>query len=357
MKKAQVSLQFHWIFIIIAGTLILGFFIGIALKQKSISDRKLASELLEEFNLIFSGAGATEETSMAIDIPNTEIEFSCTAGVSRYSINKISKEIPYDAIFAPDLIKGKSIVTWTLPWKMPFNVQNFLMVIPVSARYIIIYEDEAKIVINEDNERAQDVFGDMPDTITKEIHHINGLSSIRYKNNYHTRFVFLDIDDNDIELPSDFKRIDDGAVSAVKITSTYAQFYEKKGDIFDSDYPEDSVNLFSDRPHIFGAIFAGNDDIYRCNTDKAHSRLWYVAGIYRKRTIELKDKHDKINRKYTEGNPPAGLCTSAYYVIGEFNDLINWAKEGDFSKITLGAGILEYRNDIILKEAGCPLIY
>ncbi len=352
MKKAQVSLQFHWIFIIIAGAIILGFFIGIALKQKSISDRKLASELLEEFNLIFSGAGATEETSVGIDIPNTEIEFSCVAGVSRYSINKISKATPYDVIFAPDLVTGNSIVTWTLPWKMPFNVQNFLMVIPTSARYIIIYEDGAKIIIYEDEARAQDILEDMPDTITKEMHNINALDSIKFKNNYRTRFVFLDIDDEKIKLPSDFKKIDDEAVSAVKITSTYAQFYEKKEGVFVSGDP---VNLFSDRPHIFGAIFAGNAEIYKCNTDKAHSRLRYVAEVYRERTNEIKKKHEDIEIKYS-GRSIAGLCTNFLYVLDEFNDLVNGAIEQDFSKIISGAGALKERNEI-LQNAGCPLIY
>ncbi|MBW2993067.1 hypothetical protein KY317_00660 [Candidatus Woesearchaeota archaeon] len=342
MKKAQVSLQFHWIFIIIAGAIILGFFIGIALKQKSISDRKLASELLEEFNLIFSGAGATEETSVGVDIPNTEIEFSCIAGVSRYSINKISKESPYDIIFAPDLVKGRSIVTWTLPWRMPFRVQNFLMVIPTSVRYIIIYEDEAK---------ALEIFGDLPDSITKEMSHIDELSTTRYTNNYRTRFVFLDIDDNDIEPPSDFKKIDDEAVSAVKITSTDAQFYEKKEDKFVSG---DSVPIINDRPHIFGAIFAGNKDIYQCNTNKAHSRLWYVAGIYRERTEELKDKHMRIER--SGETPPVGICSSFFYIPTEFDKLINGARAGDLSEITSGARELKERNEI-LQNAGCPLIY
>lgn len=346
MRKSQVSVQFHWIFIVIAGAIILGFFIGIALKQKTISEKQLAGEVMEELNQIFAGAGASEETSIKIDIPDIEIEFSCKAGVSMYSIKDsgASKDTTYDIIFAPDLVKGESLVTWALPWKMPFNVQNFLMVTSPSVRYIFIYKNGVS------DELASAIMDAIPDTIAKEMYEESEIDDIADKDNYRVRFVFLQATP---KLPAAFADLKDEDVSAVEINqNSYVQFYKKDGEKFSPDGGLTDV-LIKD-PMMYGAIFAGDADMYNCNTEKAYTRLRYVAEIYKERVNVLKGKHEEIERTYPSG--VQGICISSFYHLDEFEGLISGAQSRDVNLIKSGAETIQTRNEI-LEGGGCPLIY
>ena len=52
-RKAQVSTQFNWIFILIVGGLILSMFVAFSSKQKSIAEVQIDARSLEGINTIF----------------------------------------------------------------------------------------------------------------------------------------------------------------------------------------------------------------------------------------------------------------------------------------------------------------
>jgi len=345
MKKSQISIQFHWIFILIAGIIILGFFIGIALRQKTVSEKRLALDIKEKFNEIFAGAGVSESTAIEIAVPKVEIEFSCIGNVSRYILKDegVSQDTVHDIIFAPDLVKSKStIITWAMPWKMPFNVQNFLMITSPDVRYIFVYSYGGQGI-------AMDLMNATPDTITKEMYHVNDIENIFDKKNSRVRFVFLQIRP---QMPADFKGVDDEVVSAVEIQpNRYVQFYKKEGNSFEmKSYPTDSFDIIEgDNVIVYAAIFAGDIEMYRCNMAKAYSRLSYVAGIYKERAQILKQKHIEIEGEYP-------VC-SFYYVPDGFDELINGAKTQNKIMITGGARKIRNTNEGLERTCACPVIY
>ena len=72
-KKTQLAMPFHWIFIIIAGALILLFFVSIIYKQKAVAEEKLSITLISAVEEILAGSGVgEEETQNVIDIPKTD---------------------------------------------------------------------------------------------------------------------------------------------------------------------------------------------------------------------------------------------------------------------------------------------
>lgn len=349
MKKSQISIQFHWIFIVIAGAVILGFFIGIALRQKAVAEKRLALDVREKLNEIFSGAGISEKTAIRVFVPDVEIEFSCIANVSQYSLKGtgVSKDIPYDLIFAPDLVRVKRgyIVTWTLPWKVPFNVQNFLMISSPDVRYVFVYDDGSRGL-------AMDIINATPDMITKEWYHKNDIESIVDKGDYRVRFVFVQTEP---VLPSGFVDLKDEIVSAVKINvnPAFVQFYEKEGDGFSSDYYTDhfDIKLTEDDPMMYAAIFASGIEMYRCNMAKAYSRLVYVAGIYKERVLWLKQDHEAVE-------PIEYPVCSMHYRIDGFDNLIEGAQKQNIDMITgeSAAGKIKSINEG-LERVLCPTIY
>ena len=56
-KKAQIQVTFNWVYILIAGAVILLFFIGIVVKQKAVSEENLATDVVRVMESIFTGAG------------------------------------------------------------------------------------------------------------------------------------------------------------------------------------------------------------------------------------------------------------------------------------------------------------
>ncbi len=346
MKKSQISIQFHWIFILVAGIIILGFFIGIALRQKTVSEKRLAIDVKEKFNEIFAGAGASESTAIEIFVPDIEIEFSCIGNVSRYVLKNgdVSQDTVHEIIFASDLVKSKStIITWAIPWNMPFNVQNFLMIASPEIRYIFVYGDGGQGI-------AMNLMNATPDKLTKEMYHVRDIEDIIYKKNSRVRFVFLQMRP---QMPSDFEDVKDEVVSAVEIQpNRYVQFYKKEdnGGFEMKSYPEDSFDIIEgDKVMVYAAIFSGDIEMYRCNMAKAYSRLRYVAGIYKERVQMLKQEHVEIEGEYP-------VC-SFYYTPDGFDELIAGAKNMNRNMILSGASKIRETNERLENTGACPVIY
>ena len=76
-KKGVIVIQFNWIYVLIIGGLILGMFVGIAIKQKAASEKSAAGELQRRLETLLASAAASFDTSNVVDIGKTEIGFDC----------------------------------------------------------------------------------------------------------------------------------------------------------------------------------------------------------------------------------------------------------------------------------------
>ena len=63
-RKAQIETQFNWLFILVAGAVILIFFAGIVIKQKSSSEQKIAENVMTDLQSIFTGGSVSTGTLM-----------------------------------------------------------------------------------------------------------------------------------------------------------------------------------------------------------------------------------------------------------------------------------------------------
>ncbi len=362
-KKAQLAIPFHWIFILIAGALILLFFITIVFKQKAVAEEKLSVELISSIEEIFTGSGVGEEEAIhVIDIPKTEFSFICEeeTGISEYSIKDtgIPRQTPTEIMFSPDLVKGKELIIWSLPWSMPFKISNFLMVSSSDVRYIIYYNPVAE-------DFAQQIKFDMPDPLNVDL--IKQGQPIGDKKNYKVKFIFINVDPTTIDLSS-LRKTPAKDVSAIKIESDYIQFYERKANNFHLMYefvnPSQAsviyLPAYNEKDAMYyAAIFAEDADQYRCNLKKILKRLSLVAEIYKERTVYLIDHYEETD--------PEGICQLLYSTKG-FDSLISAADscfedldpascyyQEFVDSIEGNLGIKE--RNIRLQDNGCLLIY
>ncbi len=182
-KKSQVSVQINWLFVLIAGAIILLFFIGIVFRQKTISDSRLTASIAEDLDLIITGAESAGSTATPIPIPPIEIKFSCEGdeepwfGVD-WERTGVDRRLNKKIVFGPDLIKGLNIITWALRFQAPFTVSNFVYLTSPSIRYIFVFQDNAF---------AQEIFDDFPDIMNKV--QVSSLNSINDESNYKVKII------------------------------------------------------------------------------------------------------------------------------------------------------------------------
>ncbi len=276
MKKNGVTeLQFNWIFILIAGAIIVVFFFNIIAKQKEFSDIRISSSIITKLESILTGAQVSTGTVNVIDIPKIDIEFEC----NKYSIVPIPKSTKGNVIFSPGLLKGKRLITWALDWNLPYRVTNFLYLTDPEFRYVIV---------NNSWGLGKQVYDELPGEMNKELIDENNFQAFTDKNNYKVKFIFFENINSSVL--SKLGQMPDEDVTAVNINATTAildagtiQFLQKNG----TSWKEKGATYYLKKESLFGAIFADDVEMYDCVMKKAFKKLNLVTKIYLERSKKL----------------------------------------------------------------------
>ncbi|MFC1801139.1 hypothetical protein ACFLZB_01650 [Nanoarchaeota archaeon] len=289
-KKGQISIGFHWIYILIAGAIILIFFVGIALKQKDVSEQSISATVIQSLESIFTGAGLAEQTINYIEIPELEIAFTCDLeGYSDYSVGSVKTETPFQPIFALERVKDNVLVTWTLEWMMPFKVDNYMFVMTPDIRYYLIYDTSSRPL-------ASEIEAALPTEISENINFesldISEYFGIIDKNDYKVRFVFLSDTAFVSSIPLELQGMADRDVTAMVLSGTLnggtISFYRKDGSGWMLTGSSPLIGSFTDdNPNFYGAVFSEGKEQYDCNLRKAFKRLKISSEIYLERALQL----------------------------------------------------------------------
>ncbi|MBU1705019.1 MAG: hypothetical protein KJ922_06670 [Nanoarchaeota archaeon] len=285
-KKAVIAVQFHWIFIIIAGALILLFFANIVIKQKDVSDIQISATVITDFDAILTGALVSTGTVNIVDMPRYDINFECDV----YRIGQLRKETKDRVIFSTDLIKGGTLIAYGKDWSHPYRSSNFLYLTTPQVRYIIV----------DDNTYADWINETMPDEINKDFvnaPYING-GSLQNLNDYRVRFIYFS-EGQKTSLEADslapFINMPNEAVSAIVIEPSAeapkmlgkVKFYQKQGLTW-YEVPG-SEEAYITEEGLLGAIYSADHDMYTCAMQKAFKKLNIVTEIIYNRSIHLAD--------------------------------------------------------------------
>ncbi len=256
-KRGIIEAQLTWVFILIVGVIILLFFVGIAQKQKQISDTKNAAEILQQLDGILTGAEVSTGTASLVNIPKLDIELTCDA----FTIEGVTKQLDARVVFGPDLIQGRQLVMYNLDWSVPYRVTNFLYLTSPNVRYVLVGEAE------------QELESLLPEYITYES--IPTSDNFTDKKNYKVRFVFWDKQGNIPDVRGD--------ISAVSINDNSASFNNGLTWSPSIAYEGDAFKV--------GAVFAENSEQFNCTVKKAEEKKRIVTELYQDRINLLKSKY------------------------------------------------------------------
>jgi hypothetical protein len=283
MNTRGFELQFHWIFVLIAGTIILAFFFSVVQKQRSMSEERMSITLSTDIDAVFSGALESRGTSQSLTVPESGISFSCSDACDcNFWVGRKATQFRDKIIFAPAFLDAGRAVAWSLDWKVPFRAANFLFLMSSADKYFLVMDSVDSKSRGLFSRLNRSLPGDVALRIIspEEIPLVIPSSGLRY------RFVFLDVPSAPpFGLSDGFGKIDVSVVYVNSVGKTVT-FYSKSKRGF--DFSSDS-SLFLGDSGIFAAIFAEDKAMFECGMKKAFSRLSVVSDILRSRagTLEV----------------------------------------------------------------------
>ena len=215
-----------------------------------------------------------------------------------------------DPIFAPKEMQSQKYILWSLPYKLPFKVIDFLLVSSNNMKYYLVGSGTGfvKEFLNS----------------TKEFNteYVLQPEEIEAEGNIQVRVV--DVDGTNVPgkgFPPGLQSLEDKKVTAVSFKpSNEVDYYQKEGSSW-RKLNQDSIKIISlpgERDAAkFAAIFAGDDNMYRCNMNKAFKRLEILTEVYGGENIARHQPGGKLgriisyydNRPYLSGECPGYLKT------------------------------------------------
>lgn len=380
-KRAAIEIQFNWVFILIVGALIMGFFFSIIQRQKQVADAKLAQDALVNLDLIISGTKSSRGLAGIIEpLPPVGITISCNSRLctgfgcaSSYGIKDFGqRDISTTVIAGPSLIKGSRLTTWTLDWNVPFWVSNFLYLTSPEARYVFVGNDGAASALYDSMPSSTiDDAGIAKPILTKEkidkLPIANSIASMQDNNNYKIRFIFINDDPTAFIIPL-FPNTADADISAVRITfdaaGTSEEKLSKSGKVeyyklgSGRRFAKADEYYFIAKASLFAAIISDDGQMYDCNMRKALYQLKIISGVF-------EGKAQQLALTYSLSSQSSHDCKSVFGVYNaaksSFNALstINVADGLDYTaknSINAQLGVLEGYNQQLQKQS-CPRIY
>ena len=332
-KKGAVEMQFNWIFVLIAGAVILIVFATIAMRQKGVSDTFSDISSANGLEAILFGKETAAESISQVEMPNSKIDFNCNS----YSINGVSKSIGHMNLFMPSSLQGNKMIIMSREWNVPYKVSNFLYMTSPKMRYILIGNSLF----------ARNIFESIPELITMEGY--TTVDAIQEQHDDNLRIIFFEQSPTAPIILNDAGKIHATAL-AVRGNNSYGtvEFFDFANGKFESK----GISFYVGEPSLFGAIFSDNLKNYNCSMEKAFDKLKILFNIY-------KEKIGKTSEIYSAGNNK--LCLQLYNetLIPESSKLLSkFSSAGLYSgeEIANATQDLEIYNDMA-KSLSCIPIY
>lgn len=274
-KKGITTALFTWIFVSIAGVLILIFFINFALNNAGISSEISNIRYLEDINNIITAFATSSEANKAISLPReTEVYFDCSNILLTQGSKDYTKKTPGNIIFGTERFSGNKLLLWTQEWKLPFKITNFVYLSSPDIKYNLIYDFNSQ-------EEVSEIESAIPDIFNVESINLNQLNlrTLDRENNVKNKFVFFTTPAklNDIfkmDTPASVVQIDAGDFGEVT--------YYKEGSQKSSSYITKQL--------IYGAIFTDDYDTYSCLITRSMDHLSLVSSLYAEKARLLQIK-------------------------------------------------------------------
>jgi hypothetical protein len=344
-KRAVIEVSFSWIFILIAGVVILGLFVYVGFNQGNFFKTLINADMLKDLNAIFIAAQVSKNTAAIFSIPRSDLGFDCNS----YSIEGVSHSLAGQFVFAPKKLRTDRIISWSKPWSLGFRITNFLYLTSPYIKYYIGYEpsDTAMTAM------AQKIYDDFPRHVNVDLFPLDNSFVLENQNFDNVVILLLNKNEN-YDLPSsiydksEFKKYKKDELIFLHARSPDTSTIE--GSLIvdlifkDKDFTKIGTEMtVYDISSLYGAFISGNYETTRCVLSNAFGKATDVAYVYNYRIENLNN-----------------LICSVHYSIAssEFSKMINNLDSSKINVVELKSNIVSLISiNNMLETYSCPLIY
>lgn len=331
--KKGIEMQFFWIFVLIAGGLILAFFLSLALQQKAAGEQKIMLDLSRDVEAVFTSALQTPGTVQNITMPSTGVGLTCTQACDcNFLIGQTNRGFKDKIIFGPKQLKDFDMLFWTYEWKVPYRVEGLLLVTNPNIHYIFVYDNTP-----ESTKLEQELLDKLPSDMIKDFTtDMPTLSPAPYP---HTRIVYLR---TDVQTSlSHFQNIDTDALYIDDSHGTLT-YYTKPPNIATFITSGTGNIRKDDFGATLAAIYADDANMYKCGMTKAYKKLNTITQLI-------------ITRTQTISSGATGACATQYSAVQTLlNTILSWSYDSPGDQMTLTD--LDNANNEIIRQS-CPQVY
>ena len=271
MKKGDISPTFQYIFVAIAGALILFFFFQFGTGQVRLSRSLDAFTILNTVDDALTALGVSQDAST--NFPEQKWPEAVTLHIGkgvncgRLAVDNSNFVSANKIIFGADNIKGTQFNVWSVNWKYPFGIDNFYYLSSISNRYYIIGNSELTDLDSSEHIPARFNAGAIAE------------DEIQEKLNANFDFIKIVSFSRETGQPDStyIEAIDCGEEKEDSMCRGMVHF-------------KDKTLPFYGKAMMYGAIFADDADSYECAYNNAMQRLKAVAIVYQQkaRMLQLK---------------------------------------------------------------------
>lgn len=284
-KQGQIQVTFHWIYVLIAGAVILLFFFTLIVSQRQRSEEVLQQDITQLIGSLFTAATLSEKTKTNLDINLGErvLTLACREGVGEYGLKGASRtlEDPIHPLFSPAELQATQLSLWSLPYKLPYKVIDFLLVTAPTVKYVLVGSNPW---VEEFLEETK------PDPETRfrinAVHLSSAMELATIDPGKSQQLRVVDTTGTALTegmlVPEKVKPLEDSQVTAIVfIDEGLVQYYQKQGVIWEKmGTPIPIISLGGERDAArYAAVFAQNGERYECSMQKAFQRLHYLNEI------------------------------------------------------------------------------
>lgn len=311
-KKGQISIQFNWIFVLIVGVIIFGFFLTTINTTSQTSQTKVTVSIAKSFQTIFTSSAQKDATVKTFNIPPGMLSFTCSdsAGFYDYRFNDyVVDQIKYDLIVGPKELTGNQLFTYTEKWSLGFDVGNFLYATNEDTAYVFYQVDRQNALMISYTDFLQTFPSNFTKIILEDEDDLDELSSQLYPHYVVFAFEGQEVDavvnklpQNDVTvihinplIPSDvFGAGMVGVYSGSQVPVNWPSIAFDDQKIQDG-FLEDVVLQQNQQPDytapylgkasLFAAVFSQDISMYRCSMNKALKKSYIVSSLLYNKTI------------------------------------------------------------------------
>lgn len=307
-KKGQ-GIQFNWIYVVLAGAIILGFFSWFIVRYIDLQNTKLDAKVARNIDSNLLALKSASQFKPVIDLGDSfDFDFFCDSVTvnSKYT-QKINDKIIFSS---GHITKTRNLYVWTYGLDAGFFVDNLLYIIDPKQKYYLVYD--------KDKDFVQTLYDRMPNGLYDNVF-ISDYSGASLSPVGKNKFIlFFEPSREQLEILSS-----KGKVVRIEPKSS--------GQITFYDLGTASVDSFFGYGLLYGAVFSDSKEQYGCSKKRALDKLNLLSNIYYTKARNLA----KISR-----NP---LCD--YNTISNLlKSLSESSRNGDISGVTKSIDPLAYEN-------------